>query len=79
MLLAQPADDGHTAIISLVSDEDLAAQVVIKVDFIPRHRHEGEALLGRLDPDCVRELGQKLCGPSGVVVQEEDSSMVENQ
>ena len=49
-LVAEPADDGHPAIVPLVIDEDLAAEVVIEVDLVPGFGQAAEAFLGGLDP-----------------------------
>ena len=69
----KPTDDLHPAILAIMRDVLLAAEVVIEVDFVPWFLKLGEAVGDRLDPDRLRILRQKNLGAMRIVVQKKDS------
>jgi len=74
-LLAEPADDGHAAVITLVVDELFAPQVVVEVDLVPGLAECADAVGHGLDADRLGIVALEPESPSRVVVQEEDAAM----
>jgi hypothetical protein len=51
----KPADDRHPAVVPIVVDEGLAAEVVVEVDLVPGFTQAMETLFGRGDPNRFRK------------------------
>jgi hypothetical protein len=75
-LVAQPADDRHAAIVAVVVDAMLAAQVMVEVHVIPRfaRAQRPDALHGRLDSDRLGVIPLELNAPRRIVVQEQNAA-----
>ena len=57
--LAEPADDRHPAVGTLVIDQHFPAQVMIEMNLVPRLLQQVEALLDGLHPHRTRMRGQE--------------------
>jgi hypothetical protein len=72
--VAEPSDDGHAAVVSVVVDEVLTAQIMVEVDLIPGFAESAQAVGNGLDPDRLGVETQELSTARRVVVQEENAS-----
>jgi len=71
-LLAEPADDRHPAVGTLVINQHFPAQVMIEMDLVPRLLQQLEALLDSLHPQRTRVRGQERQSSIRRVIQKED-------
>jgi hypothetical protein len=73
--LTEPANDGHAAIIAVMINVVLTAQIMIEMNLIPWLVKRLDAVNGGLDPDGIGIDAQKFNGPFRVVVQKQHAAV----
>ena len=72
--IAEPANDGHSAVVAIMFDELLPAQVMVQVDLVPRFVESADAIGRGFDPECIGVGTEELNSPTRVVVQEQNAA-----
>ncbi len=62
-LFAEPADDGHAAVVAVRVDEVFASEVMVEMYFFPGFLQSEDAVGGGLDPDRVGVEREELDSP----------------